>query len=42
MFKLRVTKQFAFGIFGLNHTIGVEEKPVARTDGYVANGILGY
>ena len=41
LLKLRVTERFAFGIFGLNHPIGVEEKSIARADGYFANRIVG-
>ena len=41
LLKLRVTERFAFGIFGLDHPIGVEEKSIAGAEGYVANGIVG-
>lgn len=40
-FKLAVTERIPATILGLDHTIGVEKKPVAWVDGHLANGVLG-
>jgi len=39
-FKLRVPKWFTFRIFGLKHTVCVQQKTVAGADRYVANRIF--
>jgi len=40
LFELSDTEWFAFGIFGLNHAIGLEEKAITGADGNIAHGIL--
>ena len=40
-FQPTVAKEFAAGILGIDHAVGVEEKAVAGLDGHVANGVVG-
>ena len=41
-FKLAIAERFPDGIFWFNHAVGVEQESVARPDGQVKNGIVGF